>query len=325
MLLFYGTEAQPAYNFARTFEVKSGFVEYTMSGSLSGQIFFWWDDYGMKYREEVFLEGESSSISLSDGNYFCHLNPQSLTGNRYDAETAIFVQHYFDALHHKELLGTDTVLDFVCDVIERSEIVTCFYKGVPLRWHDVANDITEKAVRFEMNADHDLFMFVPPYAYHIEDATADLRREMMPKYDGDYIHAYDDLLPGTISFEQFFAACKKAIASIGYFPVYAYDQYGIYSVYTENDEGASLHFAMKLNHESYRTDDSRSSGHQLSQSDIKMFYKKDFFYDEEFGTKQNGSVLMVEIPEEHLLLEISAIPEKTEQVLVTIFHAMKLF
>ena len=120
VLLLYGIKAQPVYNFVKTFEVKSGFVEYTMSGSLSGQILFWWDDYGMKYREEVFLEGEISSISVSDGSFFYHLNPESLTGNKYGAEIAIMVQQYFETMHQKEVLGIDTVLDFVCDLIEKS-------------------------------------------------------------------------------------------------------------------------------------------------------------------------------------------------------------
>lgn len=325
MLLLYGIKAQPVYNFARTFEVKSGFVEYTMSGSLSGQILFWWDDYGMKYREEVFLEGEISSISVSDGNFFYHLNPESLTGNKYGAETAIMVQQYFDTMHQEKVLEMDTVLGLGCQLIEKSGIITCIYKGVPLLWHDISNDIVEEAVRFEMDADHDLLMFIPSDIYHIIDATADLRSEMIPKYDGDYMHAYDDLLPGTILFEQFFAACKKAIASMGFFPVYSYDQFGIYSVYTENEEGASVHFAIKLNHGSDQTDGFQSSNNRPFQSEVKMIYKEDLFYDEELGVKQNGTVLMVEIPEKRLLLEISTIPEKTEQELITIFHAMKLF
>jgi len=132
--------AQPAYNYVRSYEVKTGLVEYHnwWTGEAGSIIKFWWDDYGQKYREEFITKEEIKSINLANGSYFYTLNMQTLKGSKVEADVAAQIQEYYASQHSTYERGRETILGFECQATETADIITLSYKGVTLRESDAS-------------------------------------------------------------------------------------------------------------------------------------------------------------------------------------------
>lgn len=330
LCIMQGLAAQPVYHFVKSFELESGLVEYALSGGQQGQVILWWDDYGRLYREEVVLNGQPSSIAMADGRYFYHLNMQSLQGNKYLAEAAMEVQQYFDAIHEVHPRGREKVLGYVCDMVEKGGIITSYHRGIPMRVREGSGTVLEEVVRVEMHLPAEPSLFIPPAEVQLVDATRDLLLEIMPRHDAGegYLHAEEAAFPEAITFEQFVAACKHAAGQAGYRLLSQGAYFGMYFSQWENEEGARLHFDLRpLSAGPASPTESTSEGttecprEGFDGTGMGMSFRTEVFYDEELGVQARGSLLLVEIPAQDVLLEISAIPEMDERALVSLFRS----
>lgn len=144
----------------KQFAVKSGYVEYELSGNTTGTKKFWWDDYGAKSRTEIkstttikifgrSSKEEQNSISITDGttNYAWDLIKDTaykttneeyvdmgkeLTKDMTEAEIEQMGQDIIDALGG-ERLGTETILGKKCEVLKVMMAKVWIYKGIPLK------------------------------------------------------------------------------------------------------------------------------------------------------------------------------------------------
>jgi hypothetical protein len=162
------------------FAIKSGYVEYELTGNTAGTKKFWWDNYGEKSRTEIkstttiIIFGiskteEQHSISVTNGtdNYSWDLIKgtafktsneeyeeisKEITEDMTEAEIEQMGQDIIDALGG-ERLGTEKFLGKKCEVLKVMMAKVWIYKGIPLKSEARMLGISssEKAVELKEN------------------------------------------------------------------------------------------------------------------------------------------------------------------------------
>lgn len=330
-----GAFAQPEYSFSRSFGVKSGHVEYRLTGELSGKKSLWWDDWGAKYREEVdtkeiFGAGKkretihSHSLALSDGEYFYVVNMRTMKGTKVRADVALAAERLYGAPPGRPLAGKSAkVLGRECDATERSGATVFSYKDVPLRVHErtKSGERRMEAVRFEENVAVGSSRFAPPAKAKIEDATADIEAETRPDV-GEGADEGDTPYPG-VPFESFSSECKYVAGSMGYSMNSEEAQYGVYSSFWER-EGAFLAFEMNPLATNLDWQVVYGEGAEFfTHGGRRMGFRRESVLAGEKGVPTPGSVLAVEMKKEDALLLIVAAPGMTRGELVAVFDALR--
>ncbi len=138
--------------------VKSGYIEYELTGSTKGTKKIWWDDYGDKERietkssSEVKIFGmvqkeEVHSIHISNGNKYWHVNlldnsgvkgteeyyePVEITEDMSDAEKKQFEEDMLKAIGG-ERLPPEIFFGYTCEVMEAMGAKVWVYKGITLK------------------------------------------------------------------------------------------------------------------------------------------------------------------------------------------------
>ncbi len=321
--------AQPAYNYVRSYEVKTGLVEYHnwWTGEAGSIIKFWWDDYGQKYREEFITKEEIKSINLANGSYFYTLNMQTLKGSKVEADVAAQIQEYYASQHSTYERGRETILGFECQATETADIITLSYKGVTLRESDASfgGDWLE-AYFFDANAIIDPNLFQLPENIQIDDITQDLNSELMPHAEEDY---YIEPLPVAVSYAQFVESATYLCRKLNYKDIVTHastDTYffGCHNYSEDFVEGISIQIQV-LSYYSSIPNWTFAKGRELfHHKGRRLAYEIVENYDEEMGTKFNTSNLMVEMVDDNSILEIDAIPEKSKDEMIAIFEALDL-
>lgn len=170
--------------------VKSGYIEYELSGSTKGTKKIWWDDYGNKEREEIksstevkifgmVQKEETHSINITVANKFWNVNLLDGTGvkgnNPYydasvdytkdmtDAEKKQFENDMLDAFGGQKL-APENFLGHKCEVMEVMGAKVWIYKGITLK--STANimgiEANETALKFDENIKISSSKFEPP-------------------------------------------------------------------------------------------------------------------------------------------------------------------
>jgi len=177
--------------------VKSGYIEYDLTGSTKGTKKIWWDDYGDKEREEVksisevrmfgmVQKEEVHSINISVGEKFWHSNLLDGTGvtgviSDYDVDldyTRDLTDEEKKQLENEilqafggERLNSEEFLGFTCEVIQVLGTKSWFYKGLVLK--STANmmgiEVNETAIKFDENIEISSSKFEPPKDINFEE------------------------------------------------------------------------------------------------------------------------------------------------------------
>ena len=177
LLSFTGIAQEQQY---KQFAVKSGYIEYELTGNTTGTKKFWWTDYGNKSRTEIKATSvvkmlgmtskeEVHSVNITNGttNYTQDLVKgtayktsneeyielgEELTKDMTEAELQQMADEILESLGG-ERLGTEKVLGKECEVIKVMMAKVWIYKGLPLKseakvMRMVAN---ETATKFDEN------------------------------------------------------------------------------------------------------------------------------------------------------------------------------
>ncbi|MBI9053678.1 MAG: hypothetical protein JEY96_07655 [Bacteroidales bacterium] len=169
--------------------VKSGYIEYELTGSSKGTKKIWWDDYGDKEREEIksvsevkifgmVQKEEIHSIHISDGNKYWDINLLDGTAvmgtdSYYDAVD--FSEDMTDAEKKKfeddmlnafggEKLAPENFLGYKCEVIEVMGAKSWIYKTVVLKStvNLMGIEVNEVAIKFDEDISIPASKFEPP-------------------------------------------------------------------------------------------------------------------------------------------------------------------
>lgn len=189
--------AQPNQN-PEHYLVKSGYVEYELTGSTKGIKKVWWDDYGDKERVEIkssseikvfgmVQKEEEHSLHISNGDKFWHVNLLDGTGVKgteeyyetfdyteemTDAEKKEFEEDMLKAFGG-ERLPPEIFLGYTCEVVKALGAKVWVYKGVTLKSTAklLGVEVNETATKFQANIKIDSSKFEEPVDIEFIEGT----------------------------------------------------------------------------------------------------------------------------------------------------------
>jgi len=181
------------------YAIKSGHVEYTLSGNTTGTKSIWWDDYGDKTYEEIKAvtevkmfgmksRDEAHTITVMLGDKFWSVNVIEGTGQKGVLETQEMAkaiaedmteeeakqleQQIMDALGG-EKLGNETFLGYFCEILSVMGAKAWIYKGVVLKSEAKLMGIksNEVATLFDEDINVPSSRFTPPADVEYQDIS----------------------------------------------------------------------------------------------------------------------------------------------------------
>ena len=196
LMLSYASSAQQKI---QQYAVKSGHVEYELSGNTTGTKSIWWDNYGSLSRTEtksisvtkmfgMKTETKTHDILIMNGKQFWSANLIENTGQKgnlpYYQEMAKMTENMTEAEKQKmgkdlleglggEIIGTENVLGNKCEVVKLMGAKCWVYKGVTLKSDAKMLGIKamERAVKFDKNISISKSKFTPPSNITYEDQS----------------------------------------------------------------------------------------------------------------------------------------------------------
>ena len=230
--LIFQLEAQQS---AKRYAVKSGKIEYKLTGNTTGTRTIYFSDYGNKYYEHEQSETvtkmfgitdrtETDKITIiKDGHFWTIDNienknyegdvpfsrlSEEMVGNMTEAEQEKMADDILKSFGG-ERLGTEKVLGYTCEKMSVFGSLIWFYKGVSLKSEVELMGITanEEAISFEENATIPSSRYTPPSGIDFTNVEQQ-QNAMFPDMDMDMYEEDDDIeeyptIPVTYPFEDF--------------------------------------------------------------------------------------------------------------------------
>lgn len=148
-----------AQNKAWTSSIKSGYIEYDLSGSITGTRYLWWDNYGRKMRIEeksvsvvkmlgIKNEEKRNNVTVMVDGEFWIADLIKKTGHKGKMEDYQELVKFFEGMSKEEIkdleeelintfggekIGKGVVLGKECDIISVMGSKTWIYKGLSLK------------------------------------------------------------------------------------------------------------------------------------------------------------------------------------------------
>ncbi|MFA5417062.1 MAG: hypothetical protein WC341_01260 [Bacteroidales bacterium] len=232
-----GTYAQKATKYT----IKSGHIEYKLTGNTTGTKSVWFDDYGeksfvqTKAKSVTTMYGETNestedNIVIMNGSIVYNIDMSTLSGTKMENEFYSLSEELVGEMSEAErkqfgkdllknmggeIAGTEIILGKTCEVIKMVNIKVWIYEGVTLRSESkiMGIETNETAVRFEENIRVPAIKFEPPKEVIIEEVTQMTNDLMIGYYDenGEYIGQTEqlgneeesDITPVNYPFEDF--------------------------------------------------------------------------------------------------------------------------
>lgn len=349
LLINISLVAQSTYNYQKRFQVKSGHVEYKLSGMVTGTKSLWWDDYGEKFREETNSEEtvktkkrteivENHSLSIFDGQYYYNINMATMQGTKLhkdavpdfsifgsglnDGEMEQLGQGLLKAFGGKVEKKSETVLGRTCDVTKMMGATVCVYQGVTLRSNAKVKSVEnwEEAVSFEENIRIPVVKFSPPAEAVLEDISTDVSGN--ENYNEELEEEEGLVFPSGIDFETFRNESERVRRALGYTFAIHDASGGEYSAMWTKDQKNTIGVLVNSlqNYANWREDFADDGIEYFTSNGIRMAFRDDTMYDEESGTSTQASMLMVELKSKDAFIRITAAPQKTKDQLIEIFN-----
>lgn len=262
----------------RRFEIKSGHVEYALTGNATGTRTIWFDNYGALYYEQNRTEEqhrtlrgtekvETYTLEIVDGTWYYHIDmlagegtkmhkrylPDAyMFGDSDDESLQALGQQLLNALGGKVEKESETVLGRSCDVTTLAGTTVWQYKGLTLKSHSRILGIESKAeaISFRENISVPSSLFQPPANVKItevRDRFDDVDYYGFNDFDDDDEFDHDFLVneyPTRMNFEEFKEATGRAASSLGFDSFRMWDDsYGEYSALYVKENGDLLTFS----------------------------------------------------------------------------------
>lgn len=193
LLLINGLWAQQKY---QHYTIKSGYIEYKVTGNSTGTKKMWWDNYGNMSRTESNVvtvtkifgmtnETKEERISVTKKNQFWDANLVEKTyqtgiydieenlafyQNMTEAEKRAFEKQMLDQ-YGGSIVGKETILGYECDIVSVMGAKSWVYKGFVLKTEASIMGITivETAIKFDQNIAVPASKFEPYPGVQYED------------------------------------------------------------------------------------------------------------------------------------------------------------
>lgn len=344
--------AQPSYNYQKRFQVKSGHVEYKLTGQVTGKKSLWFDDFGSKYREEIITEEvyktrkttevvKNHSLSVFDGTYYYNVNMATMEGTQLhkdavpdfsvlgsglnDSEMEQLGEGLLSALGGKVEKKSETIMGRVCDVTNLMGATVHVYKGVTLKSYAKIGGVEnlEEAVSFDESIKVSASKFQVPATAKIEDVSGDVSGN-----DGFYDDQEEDndhVFPAGVDFDRFKAESERIRRAKGYvFAMHDASDGQYSSMWTKGDKNSVGIIVTSLqNNNSWSEVMAGESTESFSKNGFPMLFQSGTFFDEEDENAVQGSILMVEMKSKDAVVMITATPQKSKDELIDLFNQFR--
>ncbi len=344
--------AQPTSEYQKRYQVKSGHVEYKLTGTQVGTKSLWWDDFGEKYRQETNStmivktsrgteEVKDHSLSIADGTYYYNIDLTTNEGTKMhkdavpdfsilgsglnDSEMEQLGEGMMNALGGTVNKKSEKVLGRTCDVGQAMGTTVHIYKGVTLRSHSKIKSVEniEEAISFEENISVPTSKFAPPAKVALEDVS-----NQVSAYEGfidELVEEQGLLFPSGISFEKFRDESERVRRKLGYTFAMHDASGGEYSaIWMKDKQNTAWVVANSLrNYANWREDFADDGIEYFTHNGRSMAFLSDTIYDEETGIKNIVNILLVELKDKDAFIRITPTPKKSKQQLLEIFDQFK--
>jgi len=356
LLLFFGIFAisisvcaQPTYNYQNRFLVKSGHVEYQLSGLITGTKSLWWDDFGEKYREEInssetVKKGKRSevvnnhSLSIFDGTYYYNIDLITMEGTKIDKNAVPDFSLLGSGLNDNEMeeLGqgllnafggkvdkeSENILGRTCDVTKMMGTTVHVYKGVTLRSYVKikSQENIEEAVRFDEDISVPASLFAPPANITLENVSSEMDGDN--SFTEEPEEPQDYSFPTGIDFEWFRNESESLRRKLNYsFAMHDASEGEYSSIWMKDVNNAVYILAGSLTDNSgWREDLAGVEVDYFTSNGNPMAFYNESMYDEETGELKPASILLAELDSEDALIRIICMPQQTKEKLMEIFN-----
>lgn len=332
----------------KRFLVKSGHVEMKVEGVSKGTRSIWFDDYGMRYREEykattttkVFgmkTVEEDHTLVIRDGKQFYSINLLEKTGTKRstgmsqdmymsftkmsDSEKEKFGDQILESFGG-ERLGVTTFLGRSCEEVKIMGTTQIVYKGILLKSSaKILGMITnETAVSFEENISIPDSKFKAPNDIDWIDLNQNV--ESFMGFEDDYSNDEDDeVIAVTYPYDDFMKAVKKINYS-------SFKRATILNV-----EGQYMATFMKSMRENFTIVASSRENMESDEAKKEMVGYQHFSHNghkmhfgdavDEEGEGFTGSALIIEYPDEDMLISIVSMPKMSKDEVLKIADQLK--
>lgn len=353
LLLEVTAFAQQTYNYQKRFQVKSGKVEYRLTGAITGSKNLAWDEFGEKFREEIKSEEvvktrktteivKNHSLSIFDGKYYYNINLSTNEGTKIhkdavpdfsilgsgmnDSEMEQLGKSLLGAFGGKVEPRSEVILGRTCDVTTAMGATVHNYKGVTLKSAVKIKNIEniEEATSFQENIAVSASMFTPPSGVSLEDVSADVSGDV--NFQEEIEEEEGLLFPSGFEFSKFKTESERVRREMGYVFAMHDASGGQYSSMWTKGSGVfvSINASSLRNYANWQEDFADDGIEYFSHKGVKMAYRSDSFYDEESGKSTPGSILLIENKSKDAFIRISSTPQKSKDELIAIFEKFKL-
>lgn len=349
LLIVLTTTAQlNAQNF-RKYQIKSGHLEYLLSGLTTGTKSIWFDNYGAKYREEVnsvmavetlgkSREVITSSLSINDGEYYYNIDLMTMKGTKIANKAYPNMANLTIEVSDKnaEELGTKAINDLggtikkgsatylnrLCDETTLKGVTTYTYKGILIKTiAPLANTSSSvEATLFDENIAIPTSKFNPPAEADIEDLSTTVSDLLEIESPESTNIAY----PSKLTFESFKTETKRLQNTLGYGVAMSSASDGNYSSIATKNMKESIAFIASslLSNSNWRDIFSDSNFTFFTSGNYAMGYAQIADEDEENETIIEASSLLIEVMEKDALIQIVINPSKTKEEMAEIFFKL---
>jgi len=353
LIIFLGSSMVFAQREAKWFAVKSGHIEYELEGSTVGTKTIWFDDYGLKYREEVNATtttkvlgfktvNEEHSIEIRVEDIYMSidlLEKKGSTGklhlyeefqedyyNMTDEEKKEFEEDILNSFGG-ERLGNDEVFGKNCEIVSVMGAKSWIYKGLTLKLElNVLGQKSDEIVTLlEEDISVPVSMFEAPEGIElakfksINDIFKDTEEEEKKAVEDDE-QSYDDaeeddleLIPLTYSFDDF----EKAMNKI---EIEAYPLSNTLDL-EEEYMGMFMKSIYKII-SIVATSNTDADGNNIykDKHDVETFKHNglNMFYGDSFDEEEEGSVLGIDYPKHDMYVIIGTNQELSKTKLLII-------
>lgn len=191
MLSYVGSAQQKIQQYA----VKSGHVEYQLSGNTTGTKSIWWDNYGSLSRMEtkslsvtkmfgMKTETKTHDVTIFNGANFWSVNLIENTGQKGKVPFSDAISNMTEEEKNEmgknlleafggQIIGTENILGNKCEVVKMMGAKCWIYKGVCLKSEAKMLGIksNELATLFDKNISVSKSKFTPPSNVEYEDIS----------------------------------------------------------------------------------------------------------------------------------------------------------
>lgn len=330
MLVLFGSQSLFAQMKKSQYLVKSGYVEYNLTGDAKGSRKMWWDNWGQRTRTEeksvtettvfgIKSKEEKNTVSITVNDQFWTADLTKKTGQKGTIPMYNEIKEYGESMSEaeakrleKEILDSfngerlpnEMFMGYDCEVVTMMGFKVWVHKGVLLKSEGSMMGITlkEEAVIFEKNKGVANSMFEP---------LKNIKYEEIPDYSAEMTEGSSSA-EFSLSFDQFQTVINA----------FNYDKYKKTSC-TSEDESYTASFLKGFMNVLNITAQSITAYEQEELANFEMITHNGntcYFSD---GQGMPGAMLIVLYPKHKMSLTIHTLPGRAKQDLLNMADQLK--